>query len=197
MNLARFESEFGTRAGNRLFDATAAATVRQIHSNRVIFAERPGVAGEGDALITQAAGLGLAIRTADCYPILLADPVARAAAAIHAGWRGTAGRIVAETIRHMRERFGTNPADLVAEIGPGIGECCYEVGPEVARHFGSEERMKVDLARANRDQLAEAGVTQIGIDGRCTFCEAELFYSFRREAENAGRMISFIRILPD
>ena len=139
----------------------------------------------------------LSVRTADCYPILLTDTRNRAAAAIHAGWRGTADGIVTRTIAKMRAQFGTSPADIVAAIGPGIGICCYEVGAEVAQLFGSEGAGHIDLAQANRRQLTEAGVEESHIDilGGCTFCDAARFYSFRREKEQAGRMISYIGVV--
>jgi len=184
--------------GTRLWapDTSPMATVRQIHSNQVLAVAQPGSAGDADALITYMSGLALSIRTADCYPILLADARTRSIAAIHAGWRGTAGRIVAETIAKMRADFGSDPQDLYAAIGPGIGVCCYEVGEEVARHFGLERRGKIDLAGINRLQLIESGVpaSQIYSVGRCTRCEPEVFHSYRRDGDQAGRMVSFIRI---
>jgi YfiH family protein len=172
------------------------ATLRQVHSNRVLTVDHPGLAGEADALITYMRGLTLSIKTADCYPILIGDPRTRSIAAIHAGWRGTAGRIVAETVAKMRADFGADSGDFQAAIGPGIGVCCYEVGEEVAREFGLDGRGKIDLAGANRRQLIESGVpeNQIHSINRCTRCEAEVFHSYRRDGEQAGRMISFIGI---
>jgi YfiH family protein len=90
---------------------------------------------QGDALLTSQPGLLLAVQTADCVPILLVDTARRAAAAVHAGWRGTLARVVAKTVGRMRLEFGTRPADIVAAIGPSIGRCCYEVGPEVAQAY--------------------------------------------------------------
>jgi YfiH family protein len=173
------------------------ATLKQIHSNRCLLAERPGLAGEGDALITRAA-IPVSVRTADCFPILLADPSRRAVAAIHAGWRGTASGIVGETLRSMREHFGTSPQDVFAAIGPGIGACCYHVGEEVARRFGLDRAGKIDLAAANAAQLIAAGVprAQIDVMAECTFCHPDRFHSFRRDGEQAGRMISYISIPP-
>src|SRR5271155_5133574 len=124
---------FGTRRPSAVPEN--GSSVKQIHSNLVLLADQPGVLGEGDALITNRPGLAVSIRTADCYPILLADTRNRAVAAIHAGWRGTAARIVVETLRKMRVEFGTAPAHVMAAIGPGIGACCYEVGEEVSRQF--------------------------------------------------------------
>jgi hypothetical protein len=173
------------------------ASLRQIHSAVVLAAEHAGVAGEGDALVTVRAGLPVSIRTADCYPILLADERKRAVAAVHAGWRGTAAQIVVKTIEQMRARFGTDAADLRVVIGPGIGGCCYEVGNDVARQFGLERAGKIDLAQMNHRLLVEKGVVQGRIDvlGGCTQCDAHLFHSFRRDKEHAGRMVSFISVL--
>jgi YfiH family protein len=172
------------------------STVKQVHSNLVLLAEEPGVLGEGDALITNRPGLAISIRTADCYPILLADPQRRAVAAIHAGWRGTAAQIVRKTLEEMATEFGTDPRAVSAAIGPGIGACCYEVGEEVARQFGVEGRTHLDLASENRKQLEAAGVPPQNIEvlGVCTFCDAEHFFSYRREKEKAGRMTSFIML---
>ncbi|HWQ55355.1 MAG TPA: peptidoglycan editing factor PgeF [Bryobacteraceae bacterium] len=173
------------------------ATLKQIHSTTCIAAEgRSGLLGEGDALLENAPGRVVAVKTADCIPVLLADVRNRAVAAVHAGWRGTVGRIAAGAVRAMAERYGTRPEDLRAMIGPGIGSCCYEVGPEVAGQFGyaPNGRVHLDLPEANRRQLVEAGLEpeHIWVAGLCTMCRAEEFYSFRREREHAGRMHSFI-----
>ncbi len=174
------------------------ASLRQIHSAVVLEAERAGVAGEGDALVTAQAGVPVSIRTADCYPILLADPQNFAVAAVHAGWRGTAAGIVVKAIGQMRARFGTEAADLRVAIGPGIGVCCYHVGIEVARQFGLESAGKIDLAEMNHRLLVENGVAaeRIQVLGGCTLCDAHLFHSFRRDKENAGRMVSWIVSVP-
>lgn len=120
-------------------DGFRVVTLRQIHSDAALRADRlPASASEppaGDALFTRAPGLLLAVQTADCIPILLADARQRAVAAVHAGWRGTLRRIAEKTLGRMRMEFGTRPEDVIAALGPGIGRCCYEVGPEVAREF--------------------------------------------------------------
>ena len=111
----------------------------QIHSDVVqLFNAPPSVSCRGDASTTNCPGLLLAVQTADCVPILLADPKNRAVAAVHAGWRGTLQRIVAKAIGKMQMQFGTKPAHLLAAIGPSIGGCCYEVGTEVASEFRSQ-----------------------------------------------------------
>lgn len=174
------------------------AGLRQIHSDVVLVAQAEGICGDGDALITQRRGLSISVRTADCYPILLADGRNGAIAAVHAGWRGTVAQIAVRTLERMRAEFGTDPADVFAAIGPGIGACCYEVGGEVARRFGLPGRKAhLDLALENRRQMESAGVPRENIEalGVCTFCDAERFFSYRREKANAGRMTSFIRMV--
>lgn len=173
------------------------ASLRQIHSSVSLVANQPeGCVGEGDALLTRETGITVSVRTADCYPILLADVRRRAVAAVHAGWRGTAEEIVVKTLERMRAEFGSEAGDIVAAIGPGIGPCCYEVGADVARRFGGVSACRLDLSEENRRQLASRGVPEAKISaaGECTFCNSARFYSWRRDHESAGRMISYIRI---
>ena len=188
--------------GTRLADVPACfaqlATLKQIHSAACVAAEgRAGLLGEGDALMEDRPGSVVAVKTADCIPILLVDERLRAVAAVHAGWRGTAARIAADAVAAMGSRFGTRPEDLHAAIGPGIGVGCYEVGPEVAAHFGGQGRGHIDLTAANRLQLEEAGVTpgRVYASNLCTMCRAEEFHSFRRDRDGAGRMYSFAGVL--
>jgi YfiH family protein len=147
---------FGTRHSATV--PNSVSSVKQIHSNLVLLADWPGLLGEGDALVTNQPGLAISIRTADCYPILLADSKNEAIAAIHAGWRGTASQIVVRTLERMRAEYGTNPRDIVAGIGPGIGVCCYEVGEDVSKQFGFAIRTHLDLVAENRKQLESVGV---------------------------------------
>ena len=183
---------FGTR--NDSVPQESMASLKQIHSSIVLPAGQVGRAGEGDALVTARAGVAVSVRTADCYPLLLADHRNRALAAVHAGWRGTAAHIVLRTLEEMHRLYGTQAADVYAAIGPGIGECCYEVGAEVARQFDLAEAGRIDLAAMNRRQLLDAGLAEARIDvlGGCTKCDAHLFHSYRRDQLAAGRMVSFI-----
>lgn len=171
-------------------------TAKQVHSNIVLPAEGESWR-EGDALISNQPGIIVGVRTADCVPILLADPCHRAVASIHAGWRGTAANIVGEAVAALTANWQTRPGDLHAAIGPSIGACCYEVGPEVARQFGTHSTGKshIDLPGENEKQLLALGVRNIWKAGECTFCAAGRFFSFRREKEGAGRMISFIGLV--
>ncbi len=117
----------------------ALVPLRQIHSDVIhAFKTAPAEPCRGDASITNTPGLLLAVQTADCVPILLADPARRVVAAVHAGWRGTLRRIVMKTIGRLQMNFGTKPGDLLAALGPAIGGCCYEVGTEVAQAFSAQ-----------------------------------------------------------
>jgi hypothetical protein len=165
---------------------------RQIHS--AIIQDADGPLSEGDALISDRPGVMVGVKTADCVPILLVDPSTRVVAAVHAGWRGTAEGIAAATVRALATGWKIDPRSLRAAIGPSIGVCCYEVGPEVAQPFGIavSHPVHLDLRGINEMQLRAAGVSNIWVSGECTFCAANRFYSFRREREQAGRMLSFI-----
>ena len=188
---------FGTRHSDIPAAFDHLATVKQVHSAICVAAYgRTGVLQQADALLEDHPGSVIAVKTADCIPILLVDERHRAVAAVHAGWRGTVARIVAAAVDAMRARFASDPRDLHAAIGPGIGQCCYEVGPEVAAHFGEQGRAHISLADANRAQLLEAGVTpeRVYASNLCTMCLAEDFHSFRRDAERAGRQYSFAGI---
>ena len=188
---------FGTRQVDIPALHSQLATLTQVHSATCVTADgRSGVLGVGDALLENTPGAAVAVRTADCIPILLVDAQNHAVAAVHAGWRGTVAEIVRRAIGSMGEHFGTQPEGLHAAIGPGIGKCCYEVGPEVAAQFGGQGRMHLDLTEANRAQLRAAGVTpdRIYASNVCTMCHAEEFHSYRRDREAAGRMYSFAAI---
>jgi hypothetical protein len=186
---------FGLRDSVLPFDALT--TAKQIHSARVLDAcgRRGEHIGEGDAIISTEPGVAIGVRTADCVPILLADPVTGMVACVHAGWRGTAANIIGATVTELESR-GCRAEDLHAAIGPSIGPCCYEVGVEVARIFDpwspNMDMMKLDLPGINEAQLFQSGVQDIWKSGECTYCRPERFFSFRREKEQAGRMLSFV-----
>jgi len=166
-----------------------------------------GPARGADALLTNRPGLWLVIYAADCVPVLIADPTIPAVAAVHAGWRGTAGGIAPAAIARMQEAFGTEPAACVVELGPAIGGCCYEVDRPVARAMEGApwwpvaarptgpERWHLDLRAAIRCQLVEAGVPddRITTVPHCTACRPDLFFSYRRDG-TTGRMAACIAI---
>jgi len=180
------------------------ASLRQVHSDRVLKAEEPGCIGEADALITNRPGVLLSVRTADCLPILIADIDTHSVAAIHAGWRGVVQEIVPKTIARLASEYGSCPEGLRVAIGPGIGECCFQVGAEVAQQFAAlfPERedlfakTRIDLLESVRRQLSRSGVTagQIDATSLCTVCHADVFDSYRRDRDAAGRMVSLIGI---
>jgi YfiH family protein len=194
---------FGTRWSDTFGKCRNLATLHQIHSSIVVDAEgRSGCLGEGDALVTNTPGVLVAVKTADCIPILIVDARARAVAAVHAGWRGTAKNIVAQAIAEMEKKFYSRAEDLHVAIGPGIAKCCYEVGPEVAAQFREYDSSRncelathLDLAESNRRQIEVCGVTpdRIYLAGLCTKCNGE-FHSYRRDKEQAGRMFSVVGI---
>lgn len=180
-------------------EAPPVAWAKQIHSTRALQA-KAGACGEGDALFTEEAGLALSVITADCVPVLLAAP--DRLAAVHAGWRGIAGKIVAETLRAA----GGRPEDFAAWIGPSIGPCCYEVGEDVAAQVAAASAPEVavtggggpagkphlDLYEAVRRQLEAAGVREVRVIRACTRCDEERLWSYRREGKGAGRNMGFI-----
>jgi polyphenol oxidase len=195
------EHGFGTRHSEEWNRQPGIVSLKQMHSDLCVrVTDGEGRVGEGDALLSDAPGLRLAVRTADCIPILLADTRFRAVAAVHAGWRGTARSISAKAVAAMQEQFGSRAEDILAAVGPGIGPCCYEVGKEVAVQFREafperddlDRTVYLDLAEANRRQLLKAGIRpdRISIARSCTCCSSGDFYSWRREGEKAGRMIA-------
>ena len=190
--------------------------VKQVHGNVVRILKRgqlPKDASshrpDGDAIVSNEPGLVLAVMVADCVPILLCDPVRGAAAAIHAGWRGTCARVAAAAIEAMQREFQTDPADLIAAIGPSVGPGDYTVGESLIASFREaghppaavdkwfirrDGQLFLDLWTANRDQLIDAGVgaDHISLCGLSTVSHPEIFDSYRVEGERAGRMSALI-----
>ena len=165
-----------------------------------------------DAIVTDRANLAICIKTADCVPVFLVDPVKKVIAAVHAGWRGSALGITAKVIRLMQNQYGSSPSDLLAAIGPSIGPCCYEVDLPAAaafhRHKNAEaflfpgkrkDRWRLDLAEANRQQLLDGGIPADNIEaaGVCTVCRQEAFFSHRGSGGVTGRQINFLMLKGD
>jgi polyphenol oxidase len=186
--------------------------MRQLHSDVVYRLDAaPPKKLEGDALMTKVPGLLLVIRTADCLPVLLVDEKNRAVAAVHCGWRGTEKRILEKAVRDMGEAYGSNPAKMLAALGPCIGAACYEVGPEVRAAFlkagfpdsvlcgapGRERKYLLDLRAANVWLLGELGFQKANVFSpgpTCTHCEPRLL-SYRRNSADPSRMYNFIGLL--
>jgi YfiH family protein len=177
-------------------EAPPVAWAKQIHSGRHLPGQ-PGFCGEGDALISGEGGVALSVITADCVPVLVAGETHLAA--IHAGWRGIVGRVV----HHTLSAFSEDPSTLTAWIGPSIGACCYEVGPEVAEEVvsastaavcqpGPAGKPHLDLVAAVRHQLTGLGVGTIRELHRCTRCHPAELASYRREGQGAGRNLAVI-----
>jgi YfiH family protein len=195
--------------------------LEQTHSDAFHFIEKPpGRRPRGDALATDKPGLLLAIRTADCLPILIADTEHRVVAAVHAGWRGTSLGILARVVHGLGERYGSRPSELVAVLGPCIGPACYEVGEDVrvefrragrgdaafmpraggrdragARDVAGDGKYLLDLRAANRSQLSDAGLKPDAVEDipLCTHCDARLL-SYRRDRDTSARLYNFIGI---
>ena len=166
---------------------------------------------QADAAISDDPGSALVVRVADCAPILVADRRRGVVAAVHAGWRSTMQRIAVAAVRALRTEFDTDPADLVAAIGPSLGVCCGEMGEEVVEAFSDAGHSAAELGRwfqrapgrrpyfdlwgANRDQLEGAGVpaSAIHVAGLCTRTHDRHFHSYRARGAAAGRMAGVIR----
>lgn len=193
-SLSWLDHGFGTALAD---PSPSILTLRQIHSAHVHRAADWSPALEGDALIADQPQVWVGVKTADCVPILLADIEHRVVAAVHCGWRGTVAGVATACLARMRSLYGTRAEAIVAALGPAIGSCCYEVGPEVAVLFtGLSERAWIDLTAANVHQLLTAGVPARQIDqgAPCSACHPAELHSFRRDRERAGRMVSAIAI---
>jgi YfiH family protein len=157
---------------------------------------------EADAVVTETAGLAIGIRTADCLPALLYDPVRKVIAAVHAGWKSTKLDIARKTVELMRSDYGVDPKNIRAAIGPCIRRESCEVGPEFREYFPLDtvqtpEGLHFDILSANMRQLTRAGVKRENISdsGLCSFKDAARFHSFRRDADKSGRMLSVIMMV--
>lgn len=192
---------------------------KQIHGDRVmvITEEEKGKGAKEystaladiDALVTNLSDVVLTSYCADCVAILLYDPRKKVIGAAHAGWRGTVDRIGIKTVEKMREVYGSSPEDCLVAIGPSIGPCCFEIDkkvvefwqknfpdwPEVIREKSSEKWL-IDLWETNRRQFLEIGIPaeKITVSQLCTFCQKDLFFSYRAEKVNTGRMAAFISL---
>jgi YfiH family protein len=165
-------------------------TAGSVHGAAIARVDDPQGTIDGvDGLITDRRGVALFATFADCYPIVLWDPVRRCAGLVHAGWRGTLAGVAGAAVRSMIDEFGSEPENIRAGIGPGICGSCYEVGPEVSARFearfarpGDADRVLLDLAAANAAQLEAAGVKRVYVSGLCTK-EASFLPSHRRSAD--------------
>lgn len=189
---------------------------RQVHGDELLVirgaadaqaaADRPA-----DGLLTASPEVAVAVLTADCLAVLLADPERGAVAAVHAGWRGAAQRIAGKAVRRMADEFGCRPASLLVALGPCVGPCCYEVDAPVLERFaaafpGQEGvyarprgggKALLDLAAAVRLDLKETGIKDenVTVIGQCTACQPGEFYSYRRNGPKTGRLAAVIGLM--
>ncbi len=187
------------------FRLPAVLTIRQVHGNKIIVVaqtatRRPAALEDADGTLTNRRGLAIAVRTADCLSVFLYDPQHEVIGLIHAGWRGTRQRIAAQAVAIMRKEWNSNPKDLLVAFGPAIRSCCYRVSVPFLEYFPKETVKRkqgyfFDLPEANKNQLVGSGVNAGNIldCAVCTRCETECF-SYRREGDAAGRMISVMML---
>ena len=221
--LLKYDLGIGVEAFSTQRDAALPYPViqgHQVHDCKVAIVDRPDMTREDlegyDAFMTNLPGVAIGVRTADCIPVLLYDPLKRVVAAVHAGWKGTVLHICQKAIGAMNQHFGCNPADMRAALGPGIGPDSFQVGEEVAGYFknadfpideiwsfrgaGDGTPMSgghhIDLWKANRWLLEQAGIPNenIHIAGIDTYA-TEAFFSARREGIQCGRIINAIKLI--
>jgi hypothetical protein len=205
-NVAENRRRVAVAAG---YDPERLQVTRHVHGTRVWVVGDPAPdPPEFDILVDDRPGDVLGAFAADCIPIVFADPVARVVGAAHAGWRGTVAGAAPIAVRALEERFGARAADVRVALGPSIGPCCFEVGPEVVDAFRAAlpgvdglvvpgpHKDHIDLRLATRTLLERAGVRPEHIDDRppCTRCDAERFFSFRRDGMEGGVHMGFVGI---
>lgn len=191
----------------------ALLSLHQVHSSDVIEVTEPQWSGErpkADAMVTKHPAIGLGILTADCAPVLFADPKAKIVGAAHAGWKGALNGVTENTIDAMI-RLGANREDISATVGPCISQTAYEVGPEFFENFadensdytrffinGQSDKMQFDLPMFVLHRLREAGIKTAKWVSECTYATPKKFYSYRRTTHakepDYGRLISVIRL---
>lgn len=190
------------------------ATAWQIHGDRIKLIETPADCEETDekfdALVSRMDKILAGVKTADCVPVLIGDPVTGAFAAVHAGWRGTVSSITRKAVGVMCDRLGANPASMIAAIGPAASCSSYEIGSEVVEafrtNFADSDRYfrktrpghaLIDLFRANEDQLADAGVDRANIytSPLCTIERTDLFFSYRAEKPKYGKVGRLLSVI--
>lgn len=192
-------------------ETTSVFDVWQVHSAEVVIGTSPHPVGtphqRADAILTDKHGLTLMMRFADCVPVFLYDPRHHVVGIAHAGWLGTVRGIIKATIEALKINFHTNPADLLAGIGPSIGPDHYIVGEDVVNQvkeafsgdasellIRNDDQTAFDLWAANRLSLERAGVNHIEVSGLCTACNTEDWYSHRAEQGRTGRFGAIIAL---
>ena len=211
-NYRRFLSVIGAKG-------EAVAMCDQVHGNKVLHVTTADCKTDpytkiglvGDGLMTAVPGIALTIFSADCIPVLLFDPKRRVIAALHAGWRGTAAGVVTAAVTQMIQVYGSNPADILAAIGPGIDQCCFETHEDVPNamtaalagnslpsiHLKENGKFSVDLKGINARRLEMAGLStdHITVCHECTCCQPDSFWSHRRQGTQRGSMAAVIQLI--
>lgn len=207
-------SNYYTLSESLGIDSESMVLPKQTHSNNIgVVTKYKQVFPDTDALITNTPGVCLCVKTADCVPILLFDPIKNAVAAVHSGWRGTVKRILQFVVAKMQEIFDSSPDNIIAGIGPSIGPEVYEVGQDVIDQvqatfknkkniihlINDENKALFNLWEANRQILLDCGLRDenIEIAGLCTYSNPGYFYSARRMKGKTGRMLTGIIIKND
>jgi YfiH family protein len=179
-------------------------SLRQVHQDEcVVITSKDQLRSEyrGDAVLTDRKDIFISIQVADCVPIFMLEKKRKVIGLIHAGWKGTLLGITKRTIETAKEQLGCKPGDFTIWFGPSIRSCCYRVSDAVAIlfddknvHSSAQRGAALDLVGINRKQLADCGVkdNRMFATGSCTCCEEKVFYSYRREKENTGRMVGFL-----
>lgn len=222
LGLSRGDTKENVRENYRRFCAAIGGEesrlvlTRQVHQDTVRVAS-PGdilpdlfapIPYEADALVTDDPTLCLTAYYADCIPVLLYDPVKKVVAAVHSGWRGTALGIAPKTLQLMHDRFGSDPANVLAAIGPGIGPCCFETHadvPDAMRaawgeaitpflYSKGEEKFSVDLKGIIAWQLRQSGLARLETLFLCTGCHPELYWSHRKQGQQRGNQAVMIQL---
>jgi polyphenol oxidase len=221
-NMALYAGEGRESAGenrgrffaSRGIDLSCAVFLQQTHGDHIALVRAEDI-GKGskrhedalpdsDAMIADVPGTALCVQVADCVPILLWDVVRGVTASVHSGWRGTLQNIAGKTVQKMIERYGCDPKNIYAWIGPAIGGCCLSVDDRIAlpvENGGldglSPDKTHWDIAIACQGQLVQSGVLPQNIDfsGECTVCHPEKYFSYKREGDRAGRMLAGIALL--
>jgi YfiH family protein len=212
-NVRHNYESFGRAAG---IDVAKIVTARQVHGNDILIARaQPADSADADAVIAPRAGIFPGVMTADCFPVLMADPIRRVSAAVHAGREGVRLRILSKTLDTMRRRFGCRLSDIRCAIGPGIRACCYELDGGLLDRFvrdvpyadsavsrsrvDDRDSGRLDLEAVIQHELTDRGVPpeRIHTTGLCTRCNPDLFFSYRRDGALSGRHISVVGFRED
>jgi YfiH family protein len=186
-------------------------TTWQVHGNTILEADAEhsgGSLGKADGLITRTPSIPLLQRYADCTPILIYDPAHHAVGIAHAGWQGVVRRTAEALVQAMMAAYDSRPTELVGAVGPAIGPCCYEVGPEVVAAIRASQHdpelllrpsshpghAYLDLWAANARQLRDAGLQEVEVAGICTACNTDMFFSHRGDRGRSGRFAATVML---